>query len=88
MKKAKPVAADELRPEYKREDFGSMVRGKYAERLRAASNVVVLKPEVAKVFPNADAVNDALMGLINLARTTARPTRRPTRTRAKAARAG
>ena len=87
MKKAKSVATDELRPEYKREDFGSMVRGKYAARLKAASNVVVLKPEVAKVFPNAEAVNDALMGLINLAKTAARPTRRSTRTRAKAARA-
>ena len=61
MKKVKPVAADELRPEYKREDFGSLVRGKYAARLKAASNVVVLKPEVAKAFPNADAVNNALM---------------------------
>ena len=87
MKKAKSVATDELRPEYKREDFGSMVRGKYAARLKAASNVVVLTPEVAKVFPNAEAVNDALMGLINLAKTAARPTRRSTRTRAKAARA-
>ena len=87
MKKAKSVATDELRPEYKREDFGSMVRGKYAARLKAASNVVVLTPEVAKVFPNAEAVNDALMGLINLAKTAARPTRRSTRTRAKTARA-
>ena len=26
MKKAKPVAAEELRPEYKREDFGPMPR--------------------------------------------------------------
>lgn len=88
MKKVKPVSADELRSEYRREDFGSMTRGKYAARLKAASNVVVLKPEVAKAFPNADAVNDALMGLINLAKTTARASRRPTRTRAKATRVG
>jgi hypothetical protein len=75
MKKAK-AAADELRPEYKREDFGVLVRGKYAARLRAASNVVVLRPEVASAFPNSDAVNDALLGLIKLARSTARPARR------------
>lgn len=75
MKKAKPTA-DELRPECKREDFGVMVRGKYAARLRAASNVVVLRPEVADAFPNTEAVNDASMGLINLAKSTARPTRR------------
>lgn len=76
MKKAKGSAADELRPEYKREDFGVLVRGKYAARLKAASNVVVLRPEVAEVFPNGQAVNDALMGLINLAKSAARPTRR------------
>jgi hypothetical protein len=88
MKKAKGIAAGELRPEYKREDFGSLVRGKYATRLKAASNVVVLKPEVAKAFPNAEAVNDALLGLINLAKITRRPARRSTRARAKVARTG
>ena len=63
-----------------------MVRGKYAARLKVASNVVVLKPEVAKVFPNAEAVNDALMGLINLAKTASRTTRRASRTRTRAER--
>jgi hypothetical protein len=82
MKKVKPVDTDDLRSEYKRDDFGTMVRGKYATRLKAVSNVVVLKPEVAKVFPNAEAVNDALTGLINLARSAARPPRRTPRTRA------
>jgi hypothetical protein len=76
MKKAKLSAVDDLRPEYKREDFGVLVRGKYAARLKAASNVVVLRPEVANAFPNGEAVNDALMGLINLAKSAARPTRR------------
>ena len=33
---------DELRPEYKRSDFGVLVRGKYVERLREMSSVVVL----------------------------------------------
>ena len=86
MKKAKPLAAEELRPEYKREDLRPMVCGKYAARLRAASNVVVLEPEVARTFPNAEAVNDALLGLINLAKPAARPPVRSTRTRAKAER--
>jgi hypothetical protein len=75
MKKAK-AQADELRPLYKREDFGAMVRGKYAARLKAVSNVVVLRPEVAQAFPNGEAVNDALMGLINLAKSAASPTGR------------
>lgn len=66
MKKAKPQQ-DELRAEYRREDFGVMTRGKYAERCRKASNVVVISPEVQKAFPNAQAVNDALRGLLELA---------------------
>jgi len=71
MKKA-DTYSDELRPEYRREDFGTMVRGKYASRLREASNVVVLDPEIAEVFPNAKAVNDALRGLLELAKTSTR----------------
>jgi len=43
-----------------------MVRGKYAKRLKESSNIVVLKPEVAAVFPNEDAVNSALLSLIKL----------------------
>jgi hypothetical protein len=68
MRKAKTVAADELRPEYKRSDFGALVRGKYVERLRASSNVVVIAPEVADLFPNAAAVNAALRSLAEIAK--------------------
>jgi hypothetical protein len=71
MKKA-DTASDELRSEYRREDFGPMVRGKYAARLRESSNIVVLDPEIAEVFPNAQAVNAALRGLLELARTSVR----------------
>jgi hypothetical protein len=60
---------DELRPEYKREDFGAMVRGKYAKRCKEASNIVVLDPDVQEAFPNTQTVNDALRGLLGLART-------------------
>lgn len=69
-------AADELRPEYKRSDFGELVRGKYAARIATATNVVVLEPEVAAVFPNDKAVNEALRGLLDVAAATARLTRR------------
>lgn len=72
MKKDEAKAADELRPEYKRSDFGTMVRGKYAARIAAETNVVVLEPEVARVFPNDKAVNEALRGLIKVAEA-ARP---------------
>lgn len=69
---------DELRPEYRREDFGKMVRGKYAKQYQAASNVVVLDPEVAKAFPNGHTVNEALLGLLEIAKS-AGLTRRTTR---------
>jgi hypothetical protein len=44
-------------PEY---DFSKGVRGKYASRFAAGTNVVVLDPELAKHVPTAEAVNDAL----------------------------
>jgi hypothetical protein len=68
MRKAKTLAADELRSGYKRSDFGTLVRGKYIERLRASSNVVVIDPEVADLFPNAAAVNAALRSLAEIAK--------------------
>lgn len=80
MKKAKSKTDDELRPEYKRSDFGTLVRGKYAAKIAEESNVVVLEPEVAKVFPNDKVVNEALRGLIKIAKSTARTVR--TRTKA------
>ncbi len=79
MKKNKALEKDELRAAYKRSDFpGGLVRGKYAKRLKEASNVVVLKPEVAQAFPNEEAVNNALLSLISIAQKTTRPTRRST----------
>jgi hypothetical protein len=72
MKKAKKRQGDELRPEYKRADFGPMVRGKYVERLRTESNVIILDPEVAAIFPNAAAVNTALKSLAEIATRAAR----------------
>lgn len=67
MKKDKAPDSGEMRAEYKRGDFpDGVVRGKYARRLRESSNIVVLRPEVAKAFPNEDAVNKALLSLIDL----------------------
>ncbi len=81
MKKASRKPADELRPEYKRSDFGTLVRGKYAPRAAQATNVVVLEPQVARAFPNDRAVNTALRGLLRTRKSAARPTARTTRTR-------
>lgn len=84
MKKAKPTS-DELRTEYKRSDFGKLERGKYYERVKASSNVVILDSEVAAIFPNSAAVNKALHSLVDVAQKASGLTRRSTG-RAKAAR--
>jgi hypothetical protein len=80
MKKARRKPAGELRPEYKRSDFGLLIRGKYARRVAEATNVVVLDPQIAKAFPNDRAVNKALRGLLR-DRRSSRPATRSTRLR-------
>ena len=80
MKKAK---SDEMRPEYRREDLGTGVRGKYLESYRAGTNLVLISPDISKVFPTDEAVNDALRSLIEVAQKSVSPTKRPSR-RAKA----
>ena len=70
MKKADQKNTDELRPEYKRSDFGQLIRGKYAARLSEETNVVILEPDVAKAFPNEKAVNQALRALLKLMEST------------------
>jgi hypothetical protein len=76
MRKAK--VSDELRPEYKREDLGVGVRGKYFEEYRKGSNLVLLSPDVARVFSTDEAVNEALRSLIDLAEKSTGRTRRST----------
>ncbi|KAF0099087.1 MAG: hypothetical protein FD187_2989 [bacterium] len=66
---------DELRSEYKREDLGKGVRGKYSARFMKGTNLVLLDDRVAKAFPTAEDVNAALLGLLALVpknRTTSR----------------
>jgi hypothetical protein len=65
--KKKTELNDELRPEY---DMKSLlkggVRGKYASRYRAGTNLVLLEPEVARAFPNEKTVNEALKLVMKL----------------------
>ncbi len=59
---------DDLRSEY---DFSKMnggIRGKYVERYRAGTNLVKIDPDVAEVFADDNAVNEALRELIKVAR--------------------
>lgn len=82
MKKVKPNG---FRPEYRKEDLGRGVRGKHLKAYRAGTNLVLLKPDVAAAFPTDQAVNDALISLIQGAKHTVGPAKRSSR-RAKTAR--
>jgi hypothetical protein len=72
MKKNNSEKTDALRAEYKRSDFGPLVRGKYANRTIQETNIIVLEPDIAEAFPNDTAVNNALRGLLDLAKTSSR----------------
>ena len=84
MKKAK-TKDDEMRAEYRREDLGTLVRGKYAAQYAKATNVVVIDATLTKVFPNSEAVNDALRSLLSIASTATGITSRSSRTSRKRA---
>ena len=55
---------DELRPEYDLSKLKNRQTGKYAARYKQGTNLVLLDPDVAKVFPDAGSVNKALRELI------------------------
>ncbi|MGA8030539.1 MAG: hypothetical protein WB992_25630 [Bryobacteraceae bacterium] len=70
---------DELRQEYDLSHLKAGVRGKYYRRAMAGTNLVLIEPELASVFPDSEAVNRALRLLTDAARTAAKPKRRRTR---------
>jgi hypothetical protein len=65
--KSKREKVDELRPEY---NLGELLKGgvlgKYADRYREGTNLVLLAPDVAEAFPTDEAVNEALRLVIRL----------------------
>src|SRR5213593_4268680 len=71
-KEAKGKRDPDLLDDY---DFSKGVRGKYAKRYAEGTNVVVLAPDVAAVFPDADSVNEALRALVRIARKSGKRTR-------------
>jgi hypothetical protein len=67
MKKTRPAKGEaDIRPEY---DFSAGVRGKYAARFAKGTNIVVLDADVAAVFSDTKAVNEALRVLAKSIRT-------------------
>ena len=59
-----PVIDPDLQDEY---DFAAGARGKYAAQYAEGSNIVILSPDVAAVFPDSESVNEALRLLIKIA---------------------
>jgi hypothetical protein len=49
-------------------DFSNGIRGKYVERFAKGSNVIVLDPDVAEIFPDSESVNQALRVLAEIVR--------------------
>lgn len=62
MSNKKNEPTDEMLDEY---DFSGGVRGKYADRFAEDCKLIVLDPDVAKAFPDANAVNEALREVIH-----------------------
>ena len=73
MKKA------DMRDEYTRADFPKLERGKFYKEAVKGTAVVLLDPEVAKAFPNSEAVNKALTSLLAFTRETRKLTEKPKR---------
>lgn len=67
-KTEKRVRRDELRKEYDLSKLNGGIRGKYVERFREGTNLVLLSPDVAKHFPDGQSVNQALRRLIHAAK--------------------
>jgi hypothetical protein len=67
-KKSETKVDDDLRAEYDFNKLKGGVRGKYAKQYHAGTNLVLLEPDIAKVFPNDEAVNEALRQLIRIAK--------------------
>jgi hypothetical protein len=83
MKKVSRKQPSDMLPEY---DFASMkggVRGKYAARYKAGTNLALLEPEVAKAFPTDAAVNQALRAILMLNRVMPPLSNLPSRARQK-----
>ena len=79
---------EQMRAEYRREELGKGIRGKHYAEFKRGNNLVLLNPELARIFPTNETVNAALASLVEVARSATGRTRRSTRPRAKAERTG
>lgn len=77
-------ASDDLRPEYDLAHLHGGVRGKYYKQATAGTNLVILDPDVARVFPDSGSVNRALRLLHEVATKSSRRARTPAGARRRA----
>ena len=67
MRKRRDKVKDELRPEYDlRQLLKAAIRGKYAKRHHAGTNLVLLDPDIRKAFRSERTVNEALRLVLEL----------------------
>ena len=67
MKKELDIDGGDLRPEYDLSQLQGGVRGKYYQRAKAGTNLVLIEPDLAGLFPDSEAVNRALRVVANAA---------------------
>ena len=67
---------DDLRPQYDLSQLGGGVRGKYYRRVTAGTNLVMIEPDLATLFPHSKAVNRALRVIAEAAQTATASKRR------------
>ena len=75
----KTIKQEEMRKEYRKEDLGKGIRGKYYEEYKKGTNLILLSPDVATAFPDDESVNNALRSLMKLAQQSMSLTTRSSR---------
>ena len=70
------VIDDDLRPEYDLSQLKGGVRGKYYQQAKAGTNLVLIEPDLARVFPDEKSVNRALRLLLTAANAATPSSRR------------
>lgn len=80
-KGSRTSARNDLRPKYDLSKLKGGVRGKYYVQARAGTNLVLIEPELAEVFPGEESVNRALRLLMSAARAATPAAGRPARSR-------
>jgi hypothetical protein len=72
-KESAKTVDDDLRQEYDLSQLKGGVRGKYYRQAVAGTNLVLIEPDLASLFPDSESVNRALRLLADAARAATGP---------------